>query len=59
MTKHTLVLNFLNKVSNILLEITAATRYMVPPEGGTEDVAHKPLYYQTFFDRGVILNNKE
>jgi len=45
-----LVLGFLNKVSNILLEFTAVTRYLIPLERGTEDVAHKPVYYHTFFE---------
>jgi hypothetical protein len=45
-----LVLGFLNKVSNILLELTAVTRYLIPLERGTQDAAHKPVYYHTFFE---------
>jgi hypothetical protein len=47
------VLGFLNKVSNILLEMTAVTRYLVPPERRTGYAAHKSVYYHTFFDGGA------
>lgn len=45
-----LLLGFLNKVSNILIEFTAVTRYLIPLERGTQDAAHEPVYYHTFFE---------